>query len=45
MTDEAYDGYGVKPGCWYAHHVECESRRLSESEENLAGQTAWQHES
>jgi len=43
MTDEAYDGYGVKPGCWYAHHVECESRRLSESEENLAGQTAWQH--
>ena len=40
---EAFDGYGVKPGCWYAHHVECDARTLSESEEASAIETAWQH--
>ncbi len=40
---EAFDGYGVKPGCWYAHHVECDTRRLSESEEASAIENAWQH--
>jgi len=41
--EETYEGRGKKPGYWYVRHVECESRPLSESEEDSAIQTAWQH--